>query len=123
VIKSFRDTISVAKLSGASYNNGDGETSDATGEPGDEAPADRFGRGREGRRQAAIDQNAEKAGTVAYSWPLGGGTDVQLVFSGEPTQKNIDILLAQLTIVREIMPTEVAPPPPPTPLTSTPLTE
>jgi hypothetical protein len=43
---------------------------------------------------------------VAYSWPLGGGNKVELGFTSEPTQAQLDVMLAQLQIMRQVAPTE-----------------
>jgi hypothetical protein len=39
---------------------------------------------------------------VAYSWPLSSGAKANLDFpNGEPTQKQLDMMMAQLKIMRE----------------------
>ncbi len=43
---------------------------------------------------------------MAYSWPLGGGNKVELGFSNEPTQAQLDVMLAQLQIMRNVAPSE-----------------
>jgi hypothetical protein len=45
---------------------------------------------------------------VAYSWPLGGGNKVELGFSDEPTRAQLDIMMAQLKIMRDVAPVETA---------------
>jgi hypothetical protein len=39
---------------------------------------------------------------VAYSWPLGGGAKVEVVFTAEPTRAQLDVMIAQLKIMREV---------------------
>jgi len=114
VIKSFRETITVAKLGVPSYIKMDnqGETGASQGD-GQSTSA----RAEGPRAKASVP--AVGGDTVAYSWPLGGGTHVQLIFSAEPTQKNIAVLLAQLEIVRQIAP-DAPPHPPPFPETMPP---
>jgi hypothetical protein len=118
LIRSFRDTISVAKLTPGSYTPPSDEAENGAD---DEVELPRNGT-RDGgsgagptlpRQPRRIEQRDNRGvDSVAYSWPLGSGNSVQLIFSGEPTQKNIDILLAQLQIVREIAPTEAPAPQP-----------
>jgi hypothetical protein len=47
-----------------------------------------------------------KPGHVAYSWPLGGGAKVEVFFTAEPTQAQLDAMIAQLRIMRDIAPAE-----------------
>jgi ribosomal protein L40E len=41
---------------------------------------------------------------AAYSWPLGGGNKVDLIFASEPTQAQLDVMMAELKIMRDIAP-------------------
>jgi hypothetical protein len=45
---------------------------------------------------------------VAYSWPLGGGNKVDSGFKDEPTRAQLDAMLAQLQIMRNVAPIEAA---------------
>jgi hypothetical protein len=98
VIKAYRETEAFANLRGNSYNGEDGgeENGDFQHENPEEKPKLRHKRPPPG-------------GSVEYSWPLGGGTKVELVFTNEPTQKQLDVMLAQLNIMREVAPAESAP--------------
>jgi len=102
VIKSFRDTMAFAKLTPGSYNGeGDGaEIGDSDFEEQEETAASDGSQKREIKKR----QPPRGGQGVSYSWPLGNGNSVELVFAVEPTRANIDILLAQLQIVRGIAP-------------------
>lgn len=105
VIRSFKDAVSFAKLSSPSYSKDEGEPNGGpTADVSDHEPE--RNRTEDSRRLYAGLESLARTESVAYSWPLGDGTNVQLTFNSEPTQKNIDILLAQLKIVREIAPIE-----------------
>ncbi|MGA7569447.1 MAG: hypothetical protein WCA80_01405 [Candidatus Aquilonibacter sp.] len=56
----------------------------STGEPSKPAPA--------------------KTGSVTYSWPLGGGAKVEVIFTSEPTKAQLDVMMAQLKIMRDAEP-------------------
>jgi hypothetical protein len=103
VMRAFRHTVAIAKLGDESYNNPSIGSESAAVD--DDKRESRF----ETTPTARKSQAPLEAGKVAYSWPLGDGNTVQLTFNTEPTQKNIEILLAQLKIVREIAPAQAPP--------------
>jgi hypothetical protein len=43
-------------------------------------------------------------GSVTYSWPLGGGTKVEVTFTSEPSKAQLDVMMAQLKIMRDVEP-------------------
>lgn len=45
-----------------------------------------------------------RIGSVTYSWPLGGGTKVDVTFTSEPTKAQLDVMMAQLKIMRDAEP-------------------
>lgn len=47
---------------------------------------------------------AAKSDNVTYSWPLGGGSKVEVFFTSEPTQAQLDVMMAQLKIMRDVAP-------------------
>jgi hypothetical protein len=99
VIKAFRDTVNFANLNATGYTDetkAEDSDDEYDGVGAEIAPKPPRGQA-EKHRQTEV-------GSVSYSWPLGNGTSVELVFSSEPTRPNIDILLAHLQIVRSIAP-------------------
>jgi hypothetical protein len=60
-------------------------------------------------QDAHVDEQAPLPGTkpsnVTYTWPLGGGAKAEVIFTSEPTQAQLDALIAQLKIMRDIEPT------------------
>jgi hypothetical protein len=95
LIKSFRDTIAFAKLDGTSYPDSKGGS-----EIREKPPKPPGGAG------LRVDQKppSPREDGVAYSWPLGDGNKVELAFSAEPTQKQLDVMMAQLRIMRDVAP-------------------
>jgi hypothetical protein len=45
-----------------------------------------------------------RTGSVTYSWPLGGGTKVEVTFTSEPSKAQLDVMMAQLKIMRDVEP-------------------
>lgn len=45
-----------------------------------------------------------RTGSVTYSWPLGGGAKVEVIFTSEPTKAQLDVMMAQLKIMRDAEP-------------------
>ncbi|MGA7571197.1 MAG: hypothetical protein WBG27_06685 [Candidatus Aquilonibacter sp.] len=41
---------------------------------------------------------------MTYSWPLGGGAKVEVIFTSEPTKAQLDVMMAQLKIMRDAEP-------------------
>jgi hypothetical protein len=58
--------------------------------------------GKKNPARAVVQKTGEAS--VAYSWPLGGGNKVELGFANEPTQAQLDVMLAQLQIMRNVAP-------------------
>lgn len=102
-LRSFRDTISVAKLTPESYNTPDDGASDVET---DDQSLRSDGRNGQVRGSRSSEGERKKGAAVAYSWPLGGGNKVDLGFKDEPTQAQLDVMLAQLQIMRNVAPTE-----------------
>ena len=98
IITAFRDTMSFAKLNSESYNEPDDNE-----DVGDEELEVRDEKRTTPDRQS---QRTKEVQSVAYSWPLGGGNKVELGFATEPTQAQLDVMLAQLQIMRQVAPTQ-----------------
>lgn len=97
VIKAYRETAAFANLDSGGYNGGgEGDENVNFKEDDDEEKPKRK-------------RTPPPGGSVEYSWPLGGGAKVELVFTSEPTQNQLDVMLAQLNIMRQVAPTEPMP--------------
>jgi hypothetical protein len=100
-LKAFRDTLSFAKLEGESYTPG--------GEPENEPPVPlKNPEGgnintlpREIQRALGSNLGPQKASSVAYTWPLPDGNDVEVAFKQAPTPKAVDRLIAYLGMMKE----------------------
>ncbi len=101
VIKAFRDSCTFAGISGVTSTL---ETDEDAEDQIPEKPVQQHPQQNNHSHEAAPTRARLAPGAVAYSWPLGGGASVELIFTAEPTRANIDILLAQLQIVRSISP-------------------
>lgn len=98
VIKAYRETVAFANLGADGYNGPE------EGEENDELEHK-----DSDEKLKSKHKPPPRGGSVDYSWPLGGGTKVELSFTNEPTQKQLDVMLAQLNIMRQVAPTEPAP--------------
>lgn len=99
IIRAFRDSIAFAKLDGEDYNDDEVEIEQedvSDDEPEKKRPPERDRR----------NQPQQGGDGVAYSWPLGGGNKVELGFASEPTRAQLDVMLAQLQIMRDVAPSE-----------------
>jgi hypothetical protein len=105
VIKAYRDTIAFAKLAADRYNDSQDDASDDDDEHPTRETDAQSGASRSSR--FAIREQKREV-DVAYSWPLGNGNKAELGFVSEPTQAQLDVLLAQLQIMRQVAPTEAA---------------
>lgn len=105
LIRAFKDTLAFAKLDGTSYHEHEGGGENVNKPPKPPAGGGITGAGA-GQREKPAGANA-----VAYSWPIGGGNKVDVAFAEEPTQPQLDIMLAQLKIMRDIAPQKKADPP------------
>ncbi len=97
-LKAFRDTLAYSKLDQGSYDGGkqdsDFEPPAVEGRPhttGTQTPDARAM--RKGLNQEGF--------SMAYTWPLPNGTDVQVSFQQRPTTKELERLIAYLNMMKD----------------------
>jgi len=106
VIKSFRETISVAKLGADSYTD---RSPDGSGADRIEERPRRSGAPDETwQRMFAPDPPAARADSVTYSWPLEDAERLEVVFVGNtgkrPTRRDLEAAIDYLELIKKRTP-------------------